>query len=188
MSTMTKYAEMIISVTDEKVASEVHVDTVRLTEAAVVSTSDAISKVDVYKFWTHQDTKSVLDRHPAAIWTQLSMKMGQGPGLFGRAVTLHYGWGYDGMPIPTTVKQMSALFGYQCHVFGGVFSLTDEQVTIRAPFNSARSDVAKANQFMVGGRIVMFYFFEESDLGKTQGAGPRVTFRFDGVFDVYDRN
>lgn len=185
---MTKYAEMIISVTDEKVATELHIDTVRLTEAAIVSSADVISAVRTYQFWLHEDTRRILDKHPAAIWKRLTFKMSQGPGLFGRAVTLHYGWGYDGMIVPTTVKQMSALHGYQCHVFGGVFSLSDDQTTINAPFNSARSDVAKANQFMIGGRIVLYFFYEESNLGTTQGAGPVVTFRFEGEFDVYDRN
>jgi len=184
---MTKFAGHVIDMCDEKVSSDIHIDTLYLDISTTVI-DGKIGSVQVYKYWEYPATKVILDRHPAAIWTRLSMKMAQGTGLFGRAVTLHYGWSHEAVAAPTTLTEMSKLYGYQCHVFGGVFSLTDEQVTIAAPFNSARSNVAKVNQFVVGGRIVMFYFFQESKLGTSQAEGPRISFRFDGQFDLYDRN
>jgi len=184
---MTKFADFVISLCEAKVATNRHIDTLRLSTASTASAAGVITPVNVYQYWTFAETRDCLAGHPAAVWQRFSAKMAHGPGLFGRAVTLHYGWGHDGQIIPKTVNEMSKLTGYQSHVFGGVFGLTDDQSIIQAPFNSARSDVMKATNFIVGGRIVFFYFFEETNLGTTQGAGPRITFRFEGDYDTYDR-
>jgi len=184
----TSFAAHVISMSDAEVAKVPHIDTVRLLEASTVSSKGVISNVNIYEFWTHADTSAALVPHPSAVWNRLSMRLSSGPGLFGRAVTLHFGWGHENMTVPTTIKAFSTLSGYQSHVFGGVFGLSDDQTNVPAPFNSGRSDVAKANSFVIGGRIVLYYFFEEATLGQTQGPGPRVVFRFDGEFSVYGRN
>jgi hypothetical protein len=157
---------------------------VSLEEATVVK-AGAIAKVDTWTPWVQPRATAVLELHPLAVWDTLTLTITSGQGIFGRAVSLHYGWDHEGGNPPTTYAAFVQLFGYTMHTIGGSADPGAFRVVIPAPFNETRSDVLKASYFPIGGRIVLRYFFTEASFGSTQVSGDRFVFVGSGEYTTY---
>lgn len=123
-----------------------------------------------------------------AVWDSLSLTIIPGPGLFGRAVTLHWAWSNHLANKPKTVSDMMQLVGYRQHTFGGTASFPEADRVTNAPFGGGRTNVAKMSNWPIGGRTVLYYFFTENDFGPTQVDGARFTLAFNGTLSLYGRN
>jgi hypothetical protein len=182
----TNLAKHLIEITGDHKGSRKHADLISVTDAYKAATATtAVANLFKYEAWTWTKTSDILTLHPLAIWKSLSLTIVPGPGIFGRSVTLHYGWRAEGETIPQNIEDMATLAGYNVHVFGGAGDPGASDRVIKAPFNSSRSDILKARSFSVGGRMVFYYVFVEANFGTTQVTGPRFFLKFDGEFDVY---
>lgn len=155
---------------------------------ATTVVNDAIQAVGAYTPWTYAPTVAVLAKHPLAVFESFSIDVVPGPGTFGRAVSLHTGWGHDGETAPTTFAEFSQLEGYRVHTYGGAADPGEADRIFRAPFNEARTDVLKARTFPIGGRIKFYHFFTEANFGTVQVAGDRFILSVKAEFTVYGKN
>lgn len=184
---MSGLATFVKSIAGAEQGTFLFLDAVGLDTATTI-TAGTPAKISVYQPWTHASTASVLKLHPAAIWTRLAIKVVPGPGVFGRAVVLHCGWGHDGDEAPKTIGGMTQLNGYSGHTYGGAADPGEADRTFRAVFNEGRSDVLKMRQWPVGGRIVFYYCFTEAKFGTTQVDGDRFTLNIEGEYTCLGRN
>jgi len=145
-------------------------------------------KYHTYASEDHITTSGVLRRHVAAVWDSLQVLIVPGPGLFGRAVTFHMCWGHDGELAPTSVSEMVLFHGYRTHTFGGAANFSEADRTFVAPFNEGRSDVLKARNFIVGGKIRFYIHWTEANFGTTQVDGDRLLMHITGTYKVYGLN
>lgn len=184
---MSGLATFVRSVAGDSQGTFLFYDAVGVNTATSI-TSGRPGVISAYQPWTHATTKTILDLHPAAIWSELVVRVVPGPGVFGRAVVLHCGWGHDGDAAPTTIAGMTQLSGYSGHTYGGAADPGEADRTFRAIFNEGRSDVLKMRYWPVGGRVVFYYCFTEAKFGVTQVDGDRFTLNFSGQFEVLGRN
>lgn len=183
----SRLAQSLIDQTDGSMGRFKHNDNISLSTAATVS-SGVIQQVGVVQPWTLASTAAVLSMHPCAVWDSLVISVIPGPGTFGRAVTMHTGWGSDATTAPSTLAEFTGLEGYRVHTYGGAGDPGEADRTFNAPFNVNRSDVLKMRYFPIGGRTVFYYFFTESNFGASQAQGDRFILSVKGEFQVYGMN
>jgi len=188
LTTMTTpLATMMTPIAGPLMGTFRHVDNIGVNTSTTVA-AGVIGAVSVIEFWTHPPTDAVLQLHPFAVWNRLVVGVIPGAGIFGRAVTMHVGWGSEAMNAPTTMTEFVKLEGYRVHTYGGAGDPGEADRTLTAPFNSCRSDSLKMRNFPVGGRIKFYYFFQESNFGAAQVNGDRFILNISGEFSVYGMN
>jgi len=94
----------------------------------------------------------------------------------------------DGELAPTSVSEMVLFHGYRTHTFGGAANFSEADRTFVAPFNEGRSDVLKARNFIVGGKIRFYIHWTEANFGTTQVDGDRLLMHITGTYKVYGLN
>jgi hypothetical protein len=146
------------------------------------------TNIATYEFWTHTATQTALRQHVYAEWVEYSVCITPLAGLFGRALTLHYAWGHDGMPAPNSVAEMVTYCNYRVHTFGGAANYSEADLLIQAPFNEARTSIMKLRNFPIGGRIVFYCCYTEGHFGVTQVNDVRMSLHFQGKYNCYGHN
>jgi len=162
----------------------------RFAQAIPLETAGAIkagkvSGVSTWQPWDQTRAATVLALHPLAVWESLSITVESGQGIFGRAVTLHFGWSHHGEAVPKTHADFVQLYGYTTRTVGGAADPGSLGITVAAPFNETRSDVLKASNFPVGEKLVLHYMFTESNFGTTQVEGERFLIIATGEYKTY---
>lgn len=179
----TAFAQQLItqqgSVTDYKFGDS------KQLKAATDITS-VIAAVNRYEPWTNAKAKGLLEYHPVAIWTELSVDVVPRPGVFGRMCTFYGGWGAAGSPTPHTIADMVMLHGAICTTYGGVGDPGTTMATIRCQFDDTMQDLLKT-PYADGGRPVFFYCFNESAIADKPIDTDRFMLVFRGTFNVYGR-
>jgi hypothetical protein len=154
-------------------------------ETAGTIKAGAIAGAGTWEPWKQARAAKILELHPLAVWVSLSVRITSGQGIFGRGVTLHYAWSHEGEKAPATIAEFVQMFGYTTHTIGGTSDPASFGVVISAPFNETRSDVMKASNFPVGGKLTMHYLFTEEKFGTTQLTGERFSIVATGEYEVF---
>lgn len=178
------YANHLITFGGERMGKHRYAQNIALSKAGAI-TNGAVSGVGIWQPWLQSRAATVLALHPLAVWDNLTLTIVSGQGIFGRAVSLHVGWSHEGATVPTTHAEFGQLYGYAMRTIGGSADPGQFQLVLNAPFNETRSDVLKAANFPVGGRITLLYMFTESTFGSTQVDGERFMITANGEYVVY---
>jgi len=177
----SSFAEFCISIADPSLGLRLHRELV----PAVAADAKNLRTIEP---WRETRTAAVLGLHPLAVWRTLAVNIVPGPGVFGRAVTLHFCWSHEGQTAPTTVAQMATFESYQVHTYGGAGDPGEANKVSKCPFNAAMSTVLKARNFIIGGRARFHFYYDQADFASKQVDGDRFQFVVSGDYEVFGRN
>lgn len=145
---------------------------------------NAISTIDLAASPT---ISAVLALYPFAYWESLNFRITPGSGIFGRATTLSVGFDASDRAAPGSFAAINKLPFKRLHVYGGSGDPNMSDMAFPAPFSDGISDVLKATNLFIGGKLVLYYHLTSENFGPNQVNGPLFHISVSGTFRVHGR-
>lgn len=150
--------------------------------------SSEIAIVSKYEPWNNKGAKELLNHHPVAIWSNLSVRLAPRAGIYGRMCTFYGGWAAAGMTAPKTIQDMVSLHGAIDVTYGGTGDPGTVMAEIPCQFDDTMQDLLKV-PYGEAGRPVFYYFFTEQDVvtGENKNVADRFMLTFRGGYELHGR-
>lgn len=155
-------------------------------KTATTLSGTAFASVLRFEPWEEESIKPLLDLHPVAVWSELSMKLAPRAGIFGRMCTFYGGWSAAGAPTPKSVADMMRLNGAVGITYGGTGDPGTIATQITCAFDHTMQDILKS-PYGDTVRPVFFYCFIENSVLSTAADADRFMISFTGKFHVHGR-